>query len=117
MGRWVRVAEARDMPPGTGRAVEAEGRWIAIFNVDGSWFAIDDTCPHQGASLGEGTLHEGKVICPWHSWTFDVRTGACPRIPGVRVATFAVRLVGGAVEVELPDRDEGEAADAREAAS
>jgi len=121
VGRWVPVARVPDIPPGTGRPVEAEGRWIAVFNVDGSWFAIEDTCPHQGASLGEGTLYEGKVICPWHSWIFDLRTGACPRIPGVSVATYRVRISADAIEVELPDpaedTEQGGRADAREASS
>ncbi len=117
MGRWVRLAEARDISPGTGRAIQAEGRWFALFNVDGEFFAIDDTCPHQGASLGEGLLHEGRVICPWHSWVFDVRTGACPRIPDISVATFPVRRVGEAVEVEIPDESAGGETHAGEAAS
>lgn len=110
MGRWVRVAAARQVPPGTGRTVLALGRRVALFNDGGEFHALDDTCPHQGASLGEGLLVAGRVICPWHSWIFDVRTGACPRVPDIAVSSYATRRAGDDVEVEVPeDRDEGQA--------
>jgi nitrite reductase (NADH) small subunit len=104
MGRWVRAARAADIPKGQGRAVQVDGRWIALFHdPERGFFATDDTCPHQGASLGEGTYHEGRVICPWHGWVFDVGTGACVRVPGISVACYATRPEGDGVLVELPD--------------
>jgi len=92
------------IPPGSGKAVRVEGRWFALFHdpVRG-FFATDDACPHQGASLGEGTYHEGRVICPWHNWVFDVATGECVRVPGVSVACYATRPDGEDVWIELPD--------------
>jgi nitrite reductase/ring-hydroxylating ferredoxin subunit len=106
VGRWVRAAAAADVPPGTGRAVRVAGRWFALFHdPDGGFFATDDSCPHEGTSLGEGTYHEGRVICPSHNWVFDVRTGACLRTPGVSVACYATRPAGGDVEIELDDGD------------
>ena len=75
MDRWVKVAEADELPPGNGRRVVAGPLRLALFNDGGEFFAIDDGCPHQGASLGEGLLHGGRVVCPLHSWVFDVRTG------------------------------------------
>ena len=71
--------------------------------VFGAFFAIDDTCPHQGASLGEGTLHEGRIICPWHNFVFELRTGHCRGIPQSNVACYPTRRSGDDVEVELPD--------------
>jgi NAD(P)H-dependent nitrite reductase small subunit len=103
MGRWVKVAEAADVAPGAGRRVEAGDRRLALFNAAGEFFAIDDACPHQGASLSDGLLHEGRVICPLHSWVFDVRTGRCPRETHEPVAAYPTRRRGTAVEVELPD--------------
>jgi nitrite reductase/ring-hydroxylating ferredoxin subunit len=76
---------------------------VALYNDGGEFFAIDDTCPHQGASLGEGTLHAGRVICPWHSWIFELRTGRCPGVPHIAVATYETRLAGESIEVEIPD--------------
>ncbi len=104
---WIRVASAADIPPGSGKVVKAAGRDLAVFNDGGHYFAVDDTCPHQGASLGEGTLHQGRVICPWHSWTFDLRTGEALRIPGISVERFPARRNGDDVEVEIEERDEG----------
>jgi len=102
MPRWVRAAGVGDLPPGAGRPVVVEGRAIALFNDAGDILAVDDTCPHQGASLGEGLLHRGEVVCPWHAWTFDLRSGESTRIPGTSVACYATRLSGGDVEVEIP---------------
>lgn len=106
MGRWVRVPGAESLGEGEGRRfVLDDGFEVAIFRKDGQYAALDDTCPHQGASLGEGTLHEGRVICPWHGWMFDVTTGACFRVPGISVRVHPVRFAGGAVEVEIGEDD------------
>ena len=102
MGRWVEVARESEIPRGTGRTVRAGDLELALFNDEGRFYAMDDACPHQGASLGEGVLHEGRVICPWHSWIYDVRTGQCRGVPGVSVTCYRTRCDAGAVEVELP---------------
>jgi len=101
------VLRAADLPPGRGKPFRVAGRYVAVFNDGGSFLALDDSCPHQGASLGEGTLHLGRVICPWHSWVFDVRTGECIRVPGLAVRTYATRREGEDVEVEIPDASGG----------
>ena len=103
MGRWVRVARADEVPPGSGKTVHATGIPLALFNEGGEFFAIDDTCPHQGASLGEGLLHEGRVICPWHSWVFEIRTGRCAHVPEIGVSGYPTRRSGDAIEVEVPE--------------
>lgn len=103
LGRWVRVALAAEIAAGRGKVVRDGQRCVAVFNDGGEFFAIDDTCPHQGASLGEGTLHRGWVICPWHSWIFELRTGNCRGVPGVGVTCYPVRRRGDVVEVELPE--------------
>lgn len=103
MSRWVPVASGGEISPGTGRTIQVGTRCIALYNDGGDYFAIDDVCPHQGASLGEGTLHAGRVICPWHSWIFELRTGRCAGVPSVSVATFPARRAGETVEVELPE--------------
>lgn len=100
---WVRVASAAEIPPGQGKPVRAGALELAVFNEEGDYFALDDTCPHQGASLGEGLLHQGRVICPWHSWMFELRTGQAVRIPGIAVNRYPARRRGDDVEVEIPD--------------
>ena len=69
---YVAVAQVGAIPEGTGRAYAVEGRMVAVFNDGGEYFAIDDLCPHMGASLAEGYLEEGVVACPWHAWRFRV---------------------------------------------
>lgn len=64
-----------DIPPSTMVKVESEGKAILVANVDGNYFAMDDICTHQGASLSEGTLEDATVTCPWHGSTWDCKTG------------------------------------------
>jgi nitrite reductase (NADH) small subunit/3-phenylpropionate/trans-cinnamate dioxygenase ferredoxin subunit len=99
---FVRVASAAEVPPGTGKQVVVNGRKVALFNVGGTFHAIDDTCPHRGAPLWEGELVGKEVICPWHDAHFDVTTGAhlCPPAR-TDVRCHKVELVGDEVRVEL----------------
>jgi len=100
--RWVYAAPITDLSPDRGRSVQVEGRWYALFRTeDGTILAIDDACPHEGTPLGEGAFHAGRVICGSHDWVFDARSGACLNHPGVRVACYATRLVGDAVEIAI----------------
>lgn len=100
---FVTVAQVQDIPPGTGRTVEVQGVWIALFNVDGTFYAMDNACPHAGGPLGEGMLREGGVVeCPWHGWRFDVKTGLRVGNPNFDVPCCAVRIVGTEVQVALP---------------
>lgn len=75
MGEFVKVAAAAEIPPGKARAVDAGGKRIALFNVDGTFHAIDDTCTHRGGPLSEGTVEGTEVTCPWHGAVFDVTSG------------------------------------------
>jgi len=97
-----RVSSAADVPAGTGRVVQAGGRVLALFNVDGRFYAIDNTCLHRGGPLGEGDLEGRVVTCPWHGWRWDVTTGANVNNPAVRVACFPVTVEDGQVFVEVP---------------
>ena len=99
MGEWFPVGTPEDLPPGEGRTRTAGDRRVAVFRDRGDFFAVDDACPHQGASLGSGLLHDGRVICPLHSWVFDLRTGRCPGESHEPVQTYPARLREGAVEV------------------
>src|SRR5712691_697937 len=102
MGEFIKVAGAGEIAPGEARAVEAGGRRIALFNVDGSFYAIDDTCTHKGGPLSEGMVVGTEVTCPWHGAVFDVTTGKVLGLPAPRhVARYEVRIVGEDIEVEL----------------
>jgi nitrite reductase (NADH) small subunit/3-phenylpropionate/trans-cinnamate dioxygenase ferredoxin subunit len=102
MSEFVTVAKVSEIPPGTGRTVEVHGVWIALFNVNGTFYAIDNTCPHSGGPLGEGHLDGDIVECPWHGWKFNVRTGIRPDVPYFTVACCPVRVEEDTVQVALP---------------
>lgn len=97
----VRVAGAADVPVGTGRVVEAGGRTLALFNVDGAFYAIDNECSHRGGPLGDGDLDGTIVVCPWHAWRWDVTTGASVNNPVVKVGCYTVTERDGSLFVDL----------------
>jgi nitrite reductase (NADH) small subunit len=97
----VRVGRSSDVPAGEGQVVEAGGRALALFNVDGAYYAIDNSCAHRGGPLGEGELDGTVVTCPWHGWRWDVKTGANANNPAVKMACFPVSVEAGDVFVEI----------------
>ena len=102
MSRRVPVGEAADLGVGEGKVVEADGKALALFNVDGGYYALDNACAHRGGPLGEGDLDGTVVVCPWHAWRWDVKTGANVNNPAVKMTCFPVSVDGGRVFVELP---------------
>lgn len=101
MSRYVKVAEAREVLIGRSKVVEVEGRRIVVFNVDGTFAAAEDECPHLQAPLGEGAFKDGIVKCPWHDWTFDPLSGECLLVPHERLCTYPVRVDGGDILVDI----------------
>ena len=102
MSKLVKIAETKELAPGTGKVVAAEGHSLALFNVAGTFYAIDNTCTHMGGPLGEGELAGEVVTCPWHGAQFNVKTGevlAPPAPTGVR--SYPVKVQGNDVLVEL----------------
>jgi nitrite reductase (NADH) small subunit len=105
MRGFVKVARVGDIPAGEGRAFAVAGRRVAVFLKDDVYFAINDFCPHMGASLAEGYLDHDGVVCPWHAWKFCVKSGNWLDNPksNIRTDTFEVRVVGDEIQVELTD--------------
>ncbi len=96
------VTTTSELPPGTGRAFVIGERLIAVFHLaDGQFRAIDDACPHQGASLAEGYVEDGTVACPWHGWRFRLCNGAWADNPRLKVNAYAVRVEGEEIQVCL----------------
>lgn len=101
MSARLAVAKASEIPPGGMKVVETRGVRVALCNVEGKLYAIEDVCTHDDGPLGEGTLRGGEVECPRHGARFDVRTGAVTRMPAVvPVRTFPVRVEGDEVLLE-----------------
>jgi NAD(P)H-dependent nitrite reductase small subunit len=101
MASFVKVAQASEIPAGQGKCVEVGDKRIAIFNVDGTYYAIDDVCPHQGGPLSEGELSGTTVTCPWHGWEYDVTTGVNRDDSDVAQEKFAVKVEGNDILVEV----------------
>jgi nitrite reductase (NADH) small subunit len=104
MPRFVRVASVGEIAPGQAKAFVVGDREVAVFNVGGSYYAIDNSCPHQGGPLADGWLDGPLVTCPWHAWCFDVRTGAMTLGDLCAVDTFEVQVAGSAISVSCEPR-------------
>ena len=98
----VTVGALDGLPPGAARAVAANGWRIAVFNLDGEIVAIDGRCLHRGGPLEDGFVANGIVMCPWHWWRYDLRTGSRLDDPSVHLARYPVSVVDGSVRVEVP---------------
>jgi 3-phenylpropionate/trans-cinnamate dioxygenase ferredoxin subunit len=99
MAEFIEVLREEELPPGRGTCVTVAGKDIALFNVDGSIYAMEDSCLHQGSSLGNSVL-EGKVVtCRGHGWRYDVTTGGTLHVPDYGVRTFPVKVVDGRILV------------------
>ncbi len=102
MRRFVAVAKKPEIPEAGVIGVEVEGKRLALVNLKGEIYAISDECPHEGGPLSEGQIIGEEIECPWHASHFDVKSGRVAMDPATKdVATYRVRLVGDAVEVEI----------------
>ncbi len=101
MSHYVKLSNVKEISAGSGKAIEVEGTPIALFNVDGNFYAISNTCKHRGGPLGEGSLEGHEVMCPWHGWQYDVTTGECPSIPSASVNKYNLKIEGEEIFVEL----------------
>ena len=102
MSQYYTVARVGEIADGEGRACEIAGRVIAVFNDGGAFHAIDDRCPHAGASLSCGSVVEGTVICAWHGWRFRLRDGSWADYSKIKIRVYPVRVVGDEIQVEMP---------------
>jgi nitrite reductase (NADH) small subunit len=101
MAPWIRLARVVDCPPGTAQELVAEGRIVALYNVEGTFHALDGVCPHQGGPLGKGELAGTIVTCPWHGWQFDVCTGQHQLNCQIVQPRFELRVEGEWILVDL----------------
>ena len=97
---FVRAAKLGDVPPGTIREFQVEGKAVAVANVDGQIHAINGVCIHRGGPLGDGPLEGSVVTCPWHGWQYDVTTGKISQNPAVGVDCYRVEVRGEDIFVD-----------------
>jgi 3-phenylpropionate/trans-cinnamate dioxygenase ferredoxin subunit len=101
MTAFVRVAKLDEIPAGRARLVFVEGKAIALFKVEGEVYALDDSCPHQGSSLGMGRQDGAFVTCRAHGLCFDVRTGRMRGVDGLCAKTYRVQVAAGDIAVDI----------------
>ncbi|MBI3804186.1 MAG: non-heme iron oxygenase ferredoxin subunit [Nitrospirae bacterium] len=92
-----------ELPEGKGKILKIAAREIALFHIDGSFYALDSLCAHQRAPLVQGEVIDGQLLCPWHGNTFDLSSGRCLANPEEKVRTYPVRVQGEAVWIEIVD--------------
>ena len=105
MSDFTTIAQVGAIPEGEGAAFPVAGRIVALFNHQGVYFAIDDLCPHMGASLAAGAVDDqGVVSCPWHAWRFRVCDGTWCDNPKIKTDAFEVRVQGDEIQVRVVAR-------------
>ncbi|MFY9329168.1 MAG: non-heme iron oxygenase ferredoxin subunit [Georgfuchsia sp.] len=101
MSDWITVAAQAEFPPGTCRTVDVEGTPVAVFNIDGNYYAIEDLCTHEAETLSDGDTDGLEIVCPRHGARFSLATGEALSPPAYEaVATFPVRIEAGVVQIK-----------------
>lgn len=101
MAEFHTVCRVEDLTEGEGKTVAVGNKLIAVFQEAGRFFAIDDVCPHMGASLSEGFVQGGIVTCPWHAWRFRLADGAWADNPRIKIGCYPVRIENGEIQVQV----------------
>ncbi len=96
-----KVATKSEIEEGKGKTIEIDGNEIAVFNVNGEFHAMDNTCTHRGGPLGEGHVEGDRVVCPWHGWRFDFKTGSPELFPNMKVKVYKVKVEGNDILVDF----------------
>jgi nitrite reductase (NADH) small subunit/3-phenylpropionate/trans-cinnamate dioxygenase ferredoxin subunit len=103
MSDFVSVGTIGDFVSGQGKMVTVNGRHVALFRLGDEFYAIDNLCLHKAGPLCEGFIENDVVTCPWHGWSYEIRTGTLVQDPRVGVSKHDVRIEDGRVSVRLTD--------------
>lgn len=101
MTEKIKVSKTSEIAEGSAKIIKIGEKEIAVFNINGNFHAISNVCVHKGGPLGEGTVSEDVVTCPWHAWEYDVKSGECLTTPGEKVEKFNVIVENDEVFVEV----------------
>jgi len=100
---WVKLCDENELAEGEGKYVKLGEIELAVFLSRGKIYAMDNHCPHAGGAMSAGYIEGNCAVCPWHGWAFNLHNGELMDAPTVKIATYAVRVVDGIVEAELPE--------------
>jgi nitrite reductase (NADH) small subunit/3-phenylpropionate/trans-cinnamate dioxygenase ferredoxin subunit len=101
MAEFHSACRVEELAEGQARTIAVGSKLIAVFKTDGQYYAIEDVCPHMGASLASGIVEGGIVTCPWHAWRFRLADGAWADNPRIKIGCYRTRITEGRVEVEV----------------
>lgn len=101
MATLTKIAKTSDVPKGSSKTIDLDNKSVALFNIDGIFYATDNTCPHMGGPLGDGFIEGTVTTCPWHGWQFDVETGLCVADADTKVSTYPVTVEGDDVLISI----------------
>ncbi len=102
MAEFVRICAQSELPqPGNVLEFTANGRALCVANFEGAICVLDGTCPHEEGPLGEGTIEDGRVVCPWHGYAFDLRTGEAEGEPSLKAEVFEAKVEDGELRAKL----------------
>ncbi len=102
MSEWLKLCNRAELPAeGNAKEFTVQGATLCVAMIDGKPLALDNVCPHRGGPLAEGTIEDGKVVCPWHQWEFDLVTGAASDGSDTKAVSYALRQNGDDVLVEI----------------
>ncbi|MBI4231554.1 MAG: Rieske 2Fe-2S domain-containing protein [Planctomycetes bacterium] len=100
MGEYRKVGTTSDVPPGQKKVFQVAGKDVAVFNAEGKFYALENTCPHAGGPLGEGMFSGTVITCPWHGFQFNVTTGGHVLGRGLKVSCFPIKVQGNDILIE-----------------
>ena len=98
---FIEVCLRSEIPKDSSKLIKINNKDIALFNINNQFYAIDNTCPHQGGSLSEGEVHQDEVSCPRHCWMFNVKSGECLNVPSAKVKNYKVNIENEKISIEL----------------
>jgi nitrite reductase (NADH) small subunit len=102
MPNFIKLTTQSDLPAADeAKEFSCGGKMICVANVNDDYSALDNVCLHLGGPLGEGSIENGKVVCPWHGWQYDPKTGAAEDHPGLKVKTYPIKIENGDVFIDL----------------
>ncbi|MGO8794758.1 MAG: Rieske (2Fe-2S) protein [Candidatus Sulfotelmatobacter sp.] len=102
MPAFVKLIVESELPPANeAKEFSCDGKMICVANVNGTYTAMENVCLHRGGPLGQGMVDGGKVVCPWHGWAWDTKTGQASQSSSMKVAVYPLKIEGGDVLVEI----------------
>ncbi len=101
MADFVKAAKTEDLGPSSAKVIEVAGKTLALCNVDGKFYAMDNTCLHRGGPIGEGSIDGTTVTCPWHGWQYDITTGQATMNPSAKLTCYETKVEGDDVLVSI----------------